>query len=363
MQSSLSQPWLFPDAGIRAKNRAVLAPLTHNMSLEGGLVSDNELIWLEKAAAGGFGTLIAAATLVADGGRCWPGQPALLTGQHQARFAEFARIAASHGALALVQLHHGGVRAIPGLNGRPPVGPSAIPAGGRYPLGVEALTDEGIEAMIAAFADAAVRAHGAGLHGVELHAAHHFLLCNFLNPEINQRSDKWGGSAANRARILLEIIGAIRARVPRSFLIGVRLSPESYANVQGIKLMNQLEITRLLAAGGLDYVHFSMGDSFKQADEFAGESLLALIASQLGGKLPLMVAGKVQNARDGDALLGLGADMVAVGSAAIGNPDWVKRQSAGQQLIAAPFSESWLLAQGFNERALDYFRTVPGLVL
>lgn len=226
MNKTLGDSFHFERAGLRLKNRAVLAPLTHNMSGAGGDPGQAELDWLARCARGGFGLLIAAATQVQPGGRCWAGQPALMTDAQQQAFTALADSARQAGALAVVQLHHGGMRALPELNDGAPVGPCALAPGGRYPLGVKGLSEEEILTLIDAFVSAAERAHGAGLHGVELHAAHHFLLCNFLNPLHNRRTDRWGGSLANRARILVEIVRGIRARLPRGVLVGVRLPRE-----------------------------------------------------------------------------------------------------------------------------------------
>jgi 2,4-dienoyl-CoA reductase-like NADH-dependent reductase (Old Yellow Enzyme family) len=355
MNKALNDSFHFERAGLWLKNRAVLAPLTHNMSGAGGDPAQAELDWLVRCARGGFGLLIAAATQVQPGGRCWAGQPALMTDAQQQAFTTLATRVTQAGTLAVVQLHHGGVRALPELNEGAPVGPGEVAPGGRYPRGVRALTEEGILAVVEAFVRAAERAQAAGLHGVELHAAHNFLLCNFLNPLHNQRTDRWGGTLPNRARILVEIIRGIRASLPRAFLVGVRLSPESYAHIEGIRLANQLALAELLAEEEIDYLHFSMGDSFKTANEDPdGGSLLAAVRAGVGGRVPLMVAGKIHDgASVGRALCG-GADLVAVGTAALGNPDWMERVSRGQPLHAAPFTAARLTEVGFTSSALDY---------
>lgn len=355
MNKTLGDSFHFERAGLRLKNRAVLAPLTHNMSGAGGDPGQAELDWLARCARGGFGLLIAAATQVQPGGRCWAGQPALMTDAQQQAFTALADSARQAGALAVVQLHHGGMRALPELNDGAPVGPCALAPGGRYPLGVKGLSEEEILTLIDAFVSAAERAHGAGLHGVELHAAHHFLLCNFLNPLHNRRTDRWGGSLANRARILVEIVRGIRARLPRGFLVGVRLSPESYAHIQGIELAHQLAVARLLADEGIDYLHFSMGDSFKAvAGDPDGGALLEAVRVGLAGRVPLMVAGKISDADSAVRALAGGADLVAVGTAALGNPDWMERVSRGLPLHAAPFTAAHLTEVGFTPSALDY---------
>ncbi|MBS4635359.1 MULTISPECIES: NADH:flavin oxidoreductase [Aeromonas] len=359
MNKTLGDSFHFERAGLRLKNRAVLAPLTHNMSGAGGDPGQAELDWLARCARGGFGLLIAAATQVQPGGRCWAGQPALMTDAQQQAFTALADSARQAGALAVVQLHHGGMRALPELNDGVPVGPCALAPGGRYPLGVKGLSEEEILTLIDAFVSAAERAHGAGLHGVELHAAHHFLLCNFLNPLHNLRTDRWGGSLANRARILVEIVRGIRARLPRGFLVGVRLSPESYAHIQGIELAHQLAVARLLADEGIDYLHFSMGDSFKAvAGDPDGGALLEAVRVGLAGRVPLMVAGKISDADSAERALAGGADLVAVGTAALGNPDWMERVSRGLPLHAAPFTAAHLTEVGFTPSALDYLASM-----
>ncbi|MFM5273826.1 NADH:flavin oxidoreductase [Aeromonas caviae] len=328
MNKTLGDSFHFERAGLRLKNRAVLAPLTHNMSGAGGDPGQAELDWLARCARGSFGLLIAAATQVRPGGRCWAGQPALMTDAQQQAFTALADSARQAGALA---------------------------PGGRYPLGVKGLSEEEILTLIDAFVSAAERAHGAGLHGIELHAAHHFLLCNFLNPLHNRRTDRWGGSLANRARILVEIVRGIRARLPRGFLVGVRLSPESYAHIQGIELAHQLAVARLLADEGIDYLHFSMGDSFKAvAGDPDGGALLEAVRVGLAGRVPLMVAGKISDADSAERALAGGADLVAVGTAALGNPDWMERVSRGLPLHAAPFTAAHLTEVGFTPSALDY---------
>ncbi|QYK12159.1 NADH:flavin oxidoreductase [Shewanella rhizosphaerae] len=360
--TSFTHPQLFCRAGKSAKNKTVLAPLTHNMSEDNGDLSSDEMAWLSLCARGGFGTLILAATQVQTGGRCWQGQPGLMSDHQQGQFAKVAAMARGHEVLTLVQLHHGGVRASVELNSRAPMGPSAIPPGGRYPLGVQEMSGEQIAELKEAFVHSALRAFEAGLDGIELHGAHNFLLCNFLNPTLNQRSDEWGGSVYKRTKLLRDIIAEIRRRLPRNFIVGVRLSPESYANVRGIALSHQMEVANILAEQDIDYLHFSMGDSFKAPNEGEGSSLLANIRQGFIGDIPLMVAGKIADGLSAQQALHLGADMVAVGSAALGNPDWFNRVSTRTKLINPPFSRKRLSLNGFNAKGLEYLLSVPGLV-
>ena len=361
---SLGSRLAFPRACKVAKNRAVLAPITHNMSADNGNLSDNELAWLTLCGQGGFGMLITAATQVGAGGRCWAGQPALFNDHQQAQFSNIANMAKQCGALSIVQLHHGGVRAHPSLNSTPPVGPSALPVSARHPNGVTQMSADDIDAMVAAFSDAAVRAYRAGMDGIELHAAHNFLLCNFLNPELNTRQDAWGGSVQKRTKLLRDIIGRIRRNAPRDFMIGVRLSPESYANITGIELAHQITVANILIKCDIDYIHFSMGDTFKLAEQHTEHAVttLSLIRAGIDTSVPLMVAGHINDETEVNRAFDLGADVVAIGTSALGNPDWPLRVLGRSELHRAPFSEAHLYQQGFNAKAMTYLRGLAGVV-
>jgi 2,4-dienoyl-CoA reductase-like NADH-dependent reductase (Old Yellow Enzyme family) len=364
----------FSKANIHAKNRIVLAPMTHNMSSNNGDLSNEEIKWLNNCAEGGFGTLITAATLVQDGGRCWQGQPSLMNDYQQDQFTQISKTAIKNNSLAIVQLHHGGVRSDSKLNTSRPVGPSEIAPNERYPQGVSELTNEGIERLISSFATSAKRVYDAGLHGIELHAAHNFLLCSFLNPTLNQRSDRWGGSIENRSRIIVEVIDKIRNTIPREFLIGVRLSPESYANIIGIECEHQIKVANILADNDIDYIHFSMNDTFKAPNldlspdrirvisPLKQVTLLTLIKSQLNTQIPLLVAGKVTDIECADKAIDLGADLVAVGTAALGNPDWVNSYHLDKKILRTPFSKAVLIKSGFNKVGLHYLENIDGLV-
>lgn len=353
----------FARANTVVKNRAVLAPLTHNMSSVKGNISANEVGWLSKCAEGGFGMVISAATQVRGGGKCWPGQPALITEHQKLQFITLADTIKGSGALFIVQLHHGGIRSAPNLNIFPPSGPSYIAPNKRYKNGVRRLDSQEINRIINAFVRSAVLAYEAGVDGVEIHAAHNFLLCNFLNPSINRRKDEWGGSLLNRTRVIREIIERIRRKVSRRFVIGVRLSPESYSNVEGIELENQLGAASLLSESDIDYLHFSMIDAFKTPNSGGGDaSLVEVVKEGSTISVPIIAAGAISNGDDAHRALKLGADMVAVGTAAVGNPDWYKKVVNGQQLIKPPYKQALLKGNYFTDQSLEYFRGISGLL-
>jgi len=351
----------------KMKNRIVLAPLTHNMSKENGDLSKDEIDWLAKCALGGFGMLITAATSVSPDGRCWQGQPGLFTDVQQAQFKVIADNAKESDTLAIVQLHHGGIRTAQQYSNAQPVAPSEVAVNTNPLDGARELNKNEIDRLIQNFVDSAERAYQAGMAGVEIHAAFNFLLSNFSNPLLNKRTDQWGGSFENRSRVLFTIVSQMRNKLPRDFIIGVRLSPENYSHFSGIDINEQIELANELTKLNIDYIHMSLHDAFKMPDHKTdntdhSHSLLTWIKEKLDPNIPLIIAGKISTITDADKAIALGADFVAIGTAAVGNPDWLNKVNAGEALIEAPYSTGHLVNLGFNTASIDYLSSISGLV-
>lgn len=359
-----TQTFQFSRADKFSKNRLVLAPLTHNMSADNGDLSDEEISWLKQCVDGGFGMVITAATMVNSQGRCWPGQPGLLNDKQLDKFAEIAQYCRENEALSIVQLHHGGVRSDTNLIDGTPFGPSDVAVSEQYPVGANGLSAKGISGFITDFVDAAIRAYQANMDGVELHAAHNFALSNFLNPLLNHREDAYGGTIIDRAKILVDIVKGIRAEVGNNFLLGVRLSPESYGAFDGITVADQIAVVKVLAQLPVDYIHWSLHDVFKNPDDLVHneKKLLTILRQSVPENMPFLVAGKITDVADADKAIDLGADLVAVGRSAIGNPDWVNKINGGQKLLEPPFAAPTLQANGFNQAGIDYMSNFNGLV-
>lgn len=345
------QTFVFDGVGKRCKNSIVLAPLTHNMSAANGDMSLAEVNWLSRCAAGGFGMIITAATLVNKLGQCWAGQPSLLEHNDLAPYKHLAQVCKQNDVLCIVQLHHGGLKADSQLMGSAPLGPNDF-------------SHQAIYQLIDDFVSAAYRAYQAGFDGVELHGAHDYALCNFLNAVQNTRTDEFGGDILSRAKILFAIIDKIRALVGREFIIGVRLSPENYASVEGIDVNEQIQLAKALSNATADYVHMSMHNVFKQARDSANIKgrLLQHLRNGVGQRVNLMVAGQVREIDDADKALELGADLVAIGKMAIGNPDWVNRALSHRPLFKPPFTPKKLYDNGFSQAGVDYMAQFNGLV-
>ena len=336
----------------------MLAPLTNTQSHEDGTLSDDEFRWLTMRAQGGFGLTMTCASHVQKIGQGFPGQLGCFSDDHLPGLARLAAAIKAEGSLAHVQLHHAGRRSPADLIGEAPVCPSADES-----TGARAMTTDEVDEMINAFVAAARRAESAGFDGVELHGAHDYVLCQFLSPEVNKRSDEFGGSLENRARPIMRIIDGVRRECGPDFSVGVRLSPERF----GVVTAEIVEVHGwLVDRGDVDYIDMSLWDVFKDAadEAFAGRRLVDVFASLPRGDTRLMVAGKLYSADDMRRAVDAGADMVAVGRAAITHHDVpnMVRADSGFTMRPLPVPKSVLRQEGLGDSFIDYMSKWPGFV-
>ena len=186
-----------------------------------------------------------------------------------------------------------------------------------WQTGARALTAAEVEQTVQDFIDGAVRSQKAGFHGVELHGAHGYLICQFLSSELNVRTDHYGGSLENRSRFLFEIVEGVRKACP-GLALGVRLSPERF----GMKIPEIAEVYGRLVDAGVDLIDMSLWDVFKQpVDEqqgaFAGKNLTEIFAELPRGNTRLGVSGKIHDPADVQRVLDLGVDVAVLGRVAI----------------------------------------------
>ncbi len=280
---NLLSPFSFP-GGARAKNRVALAAMTNGQSHADGSLGDDELRWLTRRAEGGFGVVTTCAAHVTPDGQGWAGELGIFDDALLPGLGRLAAAVRRPGALALVQIFHGGARADRALTGVRPWSASEIPGDPAEP---RAGTVADIERVIAAFRDAAVRAHRAGFDGVELHGAHGYLLGQFLS-RLNVRADGWGGPAfADRARLLREVTRAVRAAVPAPFVVGVRISPEDWGNAKGLDLDESLTLAGWLAEDGIDFLHLSLWTAANNTTKRPDQHPLPLFRRACPDRAPL----------------------------------------------------------------------------
>jgi len=291
-------------------------------------------------------------------GQGFPGQLGVFGDEHLPGLTRLAAQIREYGSVAVAQLHHAGMRSPSELIGEAPVCPSD-----NAEFGARALTLAEVEALRDAFIAAAVRCEKAGFQGVELHGAHGYVLAQFLSPEVNTRTDRYGGSLENRARIVHEIIDGVRASTSPDFSLGLRLSPERF----GLKLAEIVEVARtLLAEARIDYLDMSLWDYAKEPmePEFQGRSLMSYFTDLPRGAVRLGCAGKVMTPADARACLERGMDFVLLGRAAILHHDYPQRLAAdpGFAPLKTPVSADHLRAEGLGPGFVKYMRGWKGFV-
>lgn len=339
--------------GPAMKNRFMLSPLTNLQSHDDGTLGEDELHFLSKRAEGGFGLVMTCAAHVQMSGKAFKGQLGCFSDMHLPGLTRIADALRAAGALSAVQLHHAGSRADPALNG-----------GQRYApweddkRQIKAMTTAQVEDTIQHFINAAIRCEKAGFDGVELHGAHGYLLCQFLDERFNNRTDRFGGTYENRTRIFHEVIDGIRAATGPNFQLGIRLSPERY----GYSLAIARQFAQELMAGGkLDYIDMSLWDSFKLPEEEAFKTRVLIDwFTDLGrGNCRLGVAGKLLSSKDVQACLDHGADFVLIGRGAIVHHDFPRQISANPDFESQtfPVTPAYLEQEAVGAAFIHYLAT------
>lgn len=347
-------------AGRALRNRFVVAPMTTSQSGADGAPSDADARWLGRLCDDGYGLVITCAAAVSKTSIAFHRQlsfgdealvPALTSLTAQLRRPN---------QLLVAQLCHGGSRAIPSLTGRPAASAS------RYELPIDGfvppleLTTREIEGIIDDFATAAERAARAGFDGVEVHGANGYLQTQFTSTMTNRRTDAWGGSLENRGRFARECVRAIRARVPRNFVVGYRMSFEGFGPETGLDLDENVQLLRWLADDGISWGHLSHFQVAARTQKYPDRFLVSYVREGVGAGVPLISAGSVHSRADAEQALALGADLVSVARAAIGNDRVPERLAQGEALAWTPFPRQRLKALAVSDAFIDYMtHTTP----
>jgi 2,4-dienoyl-CoA reductase-like NADH-dependent reductase (Old Yellow Enzyme family) len=274
----VDMPHLFEPMAIRGltlANRIIVSPMCEYSSSE-GFASDWHLVHLGARAVGGAGLTMTEATAVTAEGRISPADLGIWSDRHVDGLARVVRFVRSQGSAAGIQLAHAGrkgstslpwdgpLRAVPpSKGGWQVVGPTAEPFADGYPTPVPLSTGDAA-AVATAFAAAAARALAAGFDVVEVHAAHGYLIHEFLSPLSNTRTDRFGGSFDNRVRLCVEIVDAVRRVWPDGRPVFVRVSATDWTD-GGWDLDQSVGLARLLRDHGADLIDCSSGGNVATA--------------------------------------------------------------------------------------------------
>jgi 2,4-dienoyl-CoA reductase-like NADH-dependent reductase (Old Yellow Enzyme family) len=351
-------------SGAVVPNRIALAPLTNGQSLADGRLGDDELAWLARCADGGFGLIETCAAYVGLDGKAWDGELGVDRDDDLPGLTRLAARLRRGGAFALVQLFHGGVRATQRLSGEQVWSASTWQEDApTFEVPRVATTDD-IARAIAQFAAAAARAQAAGFDGIELHGAHGYLLSQFLSATMNPRSDGWGGNLVGRARLIREVARAVRARVGRQFTVGVRLSLEDWGSARGLDLDDSLQVARWLADDGVDFVHASLWNAAAMTKKRPEQHAVELLRAALPREVAVIACGGMWAPADALALRERGADMIALGRAAICNPEWpIAARTPGWEPRRPPLTADELLARSISPVFIGYLRRWKNFVV
>jgi len=250
---------------VTLKNRLVMSPMGCGLANLDGTPSKDMIAYYETRAIGGVGLIIPEITRINDvTGAGLLRQLSVSKDKHIKPLAELAEAVHKHGTKIFIQLHHPGRETVSALlGGQPVVAPSAIPCK-LVKQETRELKLEEVKELIGQFVSGAVRVQKAGCDGVELHAAHGYLLQEFLSPYTNKRTDEYGGSFENRLRILVEIIAGIKKACGEEFPIGVRLTVDEFLDKTGvtedyIHLSDGIKIAKALEQTGIDFLDVSCG--------------------------------------------------------------------------------------------------------
>jgi 2,4-dienoyl-CoA reductase-like NADH-dependent reductase (Old Yellow Enzyme family) len=323
------------------KNRFVKSAMSERLADKSGAPNRGHMRLYERWSRGGAALLITGNVMVDGSALGETGNVWLENEQDLPRFAEWAAAARQDGTHAIVQLNHPG-RQSPRTLTREPVAPSAVPV--RMVKGAfavpRALREDEIEALIERFARAAALSVAAGFDGVQLHAAHGYLINQFLSPLTNLRDDAWGGTPEKRRRFLMELVRRVRAAIGDKAILAVKLNSADFQR-GGFDEDESLNVVRALDAQGIDLLEVSGGtyESARMFDEPKSDRSAAREAFFLDyadkvraiSRVPLLVTGGFRSAAGMNAALASGAlDLVGMARPLASEPDLPARLLSGR---------------------------------
>jgi len=345
------------------KNRLAVAPMTTQQSNADGSISRKESDWLIRLSGDGYGMVISCAASVSDKSTAFYNQLSLANDKFIPALKVVAGKMKQKGSINLIQLCHGGSRTIEALTGEKPHSASSyeLPMIPGFVSPVE-LTRNQIVQITEDFANACARAEKAGFDGIEFHGANGYLFTQFISKMTNQRTDEYGGSLENRARFSREVVRASRRKVSEHFIIGFRLSFEGFGIETGLDIDENIQIANWLAEDGIDYIHSSQLNYAALTAKYPEETTVGYLRSHITRQIPLVIPGSITSIDDADKAMDLGADIIAIGRAAIGNKNVPEYFEQHRELpYKTPFSEKHLQGIGISEGFIDYVKNAAPL--
>jgi 2,4-dienoyl-CoA reductase-like NADH-dependent reductase (Old Yellow Enzyme family) len=324
--------------GVTFRNRIVMSPMCQ-YSAEEGMCNDWHLVHLGSRAVGGAALIVVEATAVTRDGRISPADMGIWSDAHVEPLARAARFVQEQGAVAGIQLAHAGRKAstLPPWRGGGPilsteeggwtvVGPSPVPFAEGSPVPV-ALDEAGIEAVVDAFGAAARRALAAGFRVIEIHAAHGYLLHQFLSPLSNHREDRYGGGLENRMRLTLRVAERVRAEMPEELPLFVRVSATDWVE-GGWDAEQSVELAKRLKETGVDLIDASSGGAVPRVRIPVGPGYQVPFARRIRQEAGIRTGavGLITDPRQAEEILENGdADLIFLARELLRSPYWAQK--------------------------------------
>lgn len=310
------------------KNRIVMAPMCQYSAGEEGYVEEWHRIHYSTRAIGGVGLIILEATAVEPRGRISARDLGIWSEDHVAGLRSVVDLCHAHGAKVGIQLAHAGRKC--GVKTETIVAPSALAFDAHYPE-PKALSVDEIQEIVKAFAAGAKRALAAGFDTIEIHAAHGYLINEFLSPLTNHRKDEYGGSLENRVRFLQEILGAVRQEWPKEKPLIVRVSAEDYVP-QGNHPEDLAAMLNLLKDYEIDLVNVSSGAVVPaKIDAFPGYQIPFAEVIRKSTGIPTMGGGLISCPEMAQEIIkNERCDLIYLGRELLRNPYWALRTAHAQ---------------------------------
>lgn len=350
---------LFDPLSLRSltlRNRIAVSPMCEYSAID-GVPQPWHLVHLGSRAVGGAALVMAEASAVSAEGRISPSDSGIWNDTQAVAWAPIARFIREHDALPGIQLAHAGRKAsttAPWLGGGPlvadspewwlPLAPSPLAFDTGYTTPRE-LDRAGLDHVIASFRDAARRALDAGFELVEIHAAHGYLLHEFLSPLSNQRSDEYGGSFANCVRLLVEVVAAVRSVWPERLPLFVRISATDWAD-GGWEIEQSIALSRLLSGEGVDLIDVSSGGLVPHVQIPTAPGYQVPFAARIRREAGIATGavGLITQASQAESIIADGdADLVLLAREMLRDPYWPRR-AARELGVEPPTPKQYLRA-------------------
>jgi 2,4-dienoyl-CoA reductase-like NADH-dependent reductase (Old Yellow Enzyme family) len=367
------------NCGREMANRFAIAPLTTDASHDDGTAAENEIEFVRRRAASGFGAVISSAAYVEQDGRSWRGIGAAHDG-HLSSLRRLADAMRAAGGLAILQIYDGGRIAKPELIGeqslRAPSAVASLRPGAKTP---REMTADEVKNLIESFREAASLARKAGFDGVEIHGANHYAVHQFFSPRANRRVDHWGGSLSKRMNFPLAVAQAVRDVLGPKLIAGFRVTPFE-AEADGYTLEDAKLLCNELARLNLDYISVSLDDYRKsrptgetrvydrpvERSNTPAQSPITEFARVIAGRSAVMASGGIKTCVDAKGAIKMGADLVAVGRAVVVDPEWLSKvRSKSEASIRAGLPKDELeiaSALSIPPRMVEYLLSRPGWI-